>query len=159
METACEIVAPLGLAVSFHPHVGTYVETGDEIEQLLEAVEGLPVGLCLDTGHIAYAGDDPVAAFLRYAPRVNLCHLKDIRSRTLRRCLQERWDLVETTRAGVFVPLGDGDVDFAAIVAVLRTIDYDGWLVVEQDRILTDGDNPLADARTSFTFLTELLRK
>jgi len=158
VETVCEVCVPLGLKVSFHPHVGTYVETSGEIDQFLDAVKGLPVGLCLDTGHLAYAGDEPVKAFKTYAPHINLCHLKDVKREILQRCLQRRLDLTETTRAGVFVPLGQGDVDFGALLTALYKLNYNGWLVVEQDRILTQPDDTLADARVSYSFLATLLK-
>lgn len=157
METICEISAPLGLRVCYHPHVGTYVETDEEIDSFAEAVHGLPVGLCLDTGHLAYGGADPVEMFRTYASQVNFCHLKDYSQTVLKRCLAQRLDFTETTRAGVFVPLGRGDVDYTCIFDILRGVDYDGWLIVEQDRILTDADNPLEDARTSREFLRKLL--
>lgn len=157
MQVICEISAPLGLRVCFHPHVGTYVETAEEIEQFTEAVAGLPVGLCLDTGHLAYAGVDPVRAFRDYAGQVNFCHLKDFRQDVLQRCLAQRLDFTETVRAGVFVALGEGNVDYAQIFALLQAVDYDGWLIVEQDRILTEADDPLADARTSRAFLGRML--
>lgn len=157
MEAICEISAPLNLRVCFHPHVGTYVETGEEIAEFVRAVEGLPVGLCLDTGHLAYAGVDPVACFATYARQVNFCHLKDMSQKVLAQCLAQKLDFTETTRAGVFVPLGQGDVDYARIFDTLRAADYDGWLIVEQDRILTDRDDPLADARVSRAFLRRML--
>lgn len=159
MERVCEISAPLGLRVCYHQHVGTYVETEEEIAAFMEAVDGLPVGLCLDTGHLAYAGCDPVAIFRTYASKITYCHLKDFSHAVLERCLTGRLNFSETTRAGVFVPLGRGDVDYASIFAVLNQVGYAGWLIAEQDRLIAEADNPLEDAKISRAFLREMLRQ
>lgn len=142
------------LQVAFHPHVGTYVETRDEIARLMDAVEGLPVGLCPDTGHLAYGGSDPVEVFRTYAERVRHVHLKD-----LRRARLQGLGFHEAVAAGVFVPLGQGDVDNSAILEALRDAGYTGWIIVEQDRLLTPESDPLGDARASRAWLHEWTRR
>lgn len=159
MKRICDISAPLGLRVCYHHHVGTYVETDEEIAAFVEAVHGLPVGLCLDTGHLAYAGADPIATVRTHASLINFCHLKDFDQVVLNECLRKGLDFTQTVKAGVFVPLGQGDLDYPTILGALRSAGYDGWLIVEQDRLVTSGDNPMADARTSLDFLKGLLEK
>ena len=126
-----------GLCPVLHPHAGTYVEFADEIEPLLELAH-----LCLDTGHLAYAGIDPAAACRAWRPRY--VHLKDLDAS------RAGPDFGASVRAGAFVALGAGDVDLAA---VLRALDgYDGYAVVEQDRPAGSGD-PVADLRASRRYL------
>ena len=127
-----EIARDHGLRPVLHPHAGTHVETPDEIEPLLELCE-----LCLDTGHCAYTGADPVALYRRWAERVPYLHLKDVDP------ARRDGDFWGSVRAGVFRPLGQGVVDFAALLAALDEHGFDGWAVVEQDR--TPGGDPVAD--------------
>lgn len=157
MKQICAISAPLGLQVCYHQHVGTYVETDEEIAALVEAIEGLPVGLCLDTGHLAYAGADPVTVFRTYADQISFCHLKDFSRSVLERCMADGLTFNETVRTGVFVPLGQGDVDYASIFNDLRRAEYSGWLIVEQDRFVAGETDTLGSARLSREFLRTML--
>jgi inosose dehydratase len=136
-----------GLTPVFHPHAGSFVEFVDEIEALLAA---LPIGLCLDTGHCAYAGIDPVELYERFADRVSYLHLKDVD----RRVVAERLDFWEAVGAGVFCPLGTGSVDFPALARTLQRHGFDGWATVEQDRAAGDGD-ALSDVIASRRFVEE----
>jgi inosose dehydratase len=129
------IASDAGLEFALHPHAGTYVEFGDEI-----AWAAQHAALCLDTGHLAYAGLDPAAEIARYAGRLPLLHLKDVDPAVLSRGL----DFWSAVAAGVFCPLGTGAVDLDAVVAVAPA----GWATVEQDRRGADGD-PVADLRAS----------
>jgi inosose dehydratase len=127
-----EIARDHGLRPVLHPHAGTHIETPDEIEPLLELCE-----LCLDTGHCAYAGADPVALYRRWAERIPYLHLKDVDP------ARRNGDFWGSVRAGVFRPLGEGVVDFEALLAALDEHGFDGWAVVEQDRV--PGGDPVAD--------------
>jgi inosose dehydratase len=138
LELLDRIAAGAGLVFALHPHAGSYVEFGDEIEW---AAQHAP--LCLDTGHLAYAGLDPAAAIDRYADRVALLHLKDVDAAVLARG-DDFWNAVA---AGVFRPLGAGIVDLDAVVAAVDRTDV-RWATVEQDRRGADGD-PVADLRAS----------
>jgi inosose dehydratase len=115
-----------------HPHAGTHVERADDVEPLLELCE-----LCLDTGHCAYAGDDPAALYRRWAERIPYLHLKDIDP------ARRDGDFWASVRAGVFRPLGEGAVDLPGLLAALAEHGFDGWAVVEQDRV--PGGDPVAD--------------
>jgi inosose dehydratase len=139
-----------GLVPVVHPHAGSFLEFGDEIEALLDAVD---VGLCLDTGHAAYAGVDPVALYRRYADRIPYLHLKDVDPAVRARAVEEL-DFWQAVSAGVFCPLGSGMVDFPALAAALREHGFDGWATVEQDR--DPGGDPVSDLVTSRTFLERL---
>jgi inosose dehydratase len=119
-----------GYEPTFHPETGTYVEAPWEIDRVLE---GSDVGLCLETGHIFVAGGDPLAVLKQWAGRVNHVHLKD--------AVRDRMDGViadnEPTPAiwsrEVFCALGEGDVDIDGVLAELERMNFEGWLVVEQD--------------------------
>lgn len=149
---AAERVRARGFEPTFHHHASTYVESPAEIEELLERTD---IGLCLDTGHLVLGGGDPLAALSTWAERINHVHVKDCRLAVLERCIQERASMREVWRAGVFCPLGAGDVDIHAILS--RLAGRSGWLVVEQD-VLADGTVDLADAARQQAANRELLR-
>lgn len=122
-----------GLVASFHPHLTTMVESPEDIERALSASR---IGFCPDTGHLQAGGGDPVQLIRDYRDRIPYVHLKDIDAQ------------------GGFVPLGDGVLDVAGVVAVLRETGYDGWITVE-----TDGwpGDPAEGARRSIATLRGLL--
>jgi inosose dehydratase len=128
-----------GFPVSFHYHGGTYVETPREIERLVERLDANLLGLCLDTGHSAFGGGDPVDLLDRHGDLVNHVHLKDVDRAVMARIRSEGLGMEEAWRSGVFCRLGAGSVDIAGVVARLRAAGYQGWLVVEQDRYRPPG--------------------
>lgn len=115
-----------------HPHAGGYVEFADEIERLVADTD---LDLCLDTGHLAYAGIDPAAAIRRHGDRLGHVHLKDIRPEVHARVAAEGLTFWEAIEAGIFCPLGEGVVDVAEVVAALEAVDYIGYATIEQDRV------------------------
>ena len=149
LNLAAEELAAIGVRSTYHPHAGTLVETRYEFERLLAAVDESLIGFCPDTGHIAFAGDDPVAAFVDYADRITHVHIKDVDGPLLERSKAEGLDFMEMTRRGVFAALGKGTVDLARVVGALNESKYQGWIVVEQDA----APNPLQDSIASREFL------
>jgi inosose dehydratase len=146
--------AARGLRVALHPHHGTVVERPEDVERLLE-VSG--VGLCLDTGHVMVGGGDPVALARAAGSRVVHVHLKDVDAALAERVSADDLGYHEAVRAGLYRPLGDGDVD---VRAVLRTVEESGetvWYVLEHDGVLDrepePGSGPIQDARRSLAFL------
>jgi inosose dehydratase len=142
-----------GLEPAFHPHVGSYVEFEDEIEALLEALDGDLITLCLDTGHGAYAGVDPIELYRRYTERVSYLHLKDVNDAVRSRVVDEGLDFWTAINAGIFCPLGAGTVDFEALARELRRRDFQGPATVEQDRDPGDPSPPVEDLIRSREFL------
>jgi inosose dehydratase len=142
-----------GLVPCFHPHAGTYVEFEDEIERLIAGTDPELVSLCIDTGHCAYAGIDPVALFRRHSERVAYFHLKDLQPDRLH---AKPMSFEEAVADGVFCPLGEGVVDFGALRAVLVETDFDGWAAVEQDRLPTDASSPAEHAAASLRHLRDV---
>jgi inosose dehydratase len=122
-----------GLRTVFHHHIGTWVETPDETAKLLSLTDPEVLGLCFDTGHYRFAGGDPVAGLHRHADRVWHVHFKDHDPRVAAQGRRNAWDGIQSVAHGVFCELGQGDVDFPAVIRKLNEIGYAGWIVVEQD--------------------------
>jgi inosose dehydratase len=139
-----------GLIPVFHPHAGTHVEFEDEIDRLAADTE---VPLCIDTGHCAYAGIDPVSLYSRHAGRVAYFHLKDVDPDRLADALARELSFEQAVGERVFCPLGEGVVDFAALAGALRRDDFHGWATVEQDRLPTDSTAPAEHAAASLAHL------
>jgi inosose dehydratase len=142
-----------GLVPCLHPHAGTAVEFEDEVERVAADTDPALVRLCIDTGHCAYAGIDPVALYRRHAARVVYFHLKDVDRARLRGALARALSFEQAVAARVFCPLGDGVVDFAGLRSALEEHDYDGWATVEQDRLPTDSGTPAEHAAASLAHL------
>jgi inosose dehydratase len=151
------LAAAHGVQAVLHPHVGTMVENGSEVQRVLD---GSSIALCLDTGHLLIGGTDP-AELTRQAPhRIAHTHVKDVDLGLARQVQSGRRTYTEAVRNGMYRPVGRGDVDFAAIVGHLRDDGYTGWYVLEQDTILTEeprGDGPVADVRASVRELRDIL--
>ena len=149
------LAAERGIEVALHPHAGTLVETADQITRALGQLE---VGWCLDTGHLLIGGYDPVEFARVNAERVVHVHLKDVDAELAGRVRDGSLSLLDATRAGLFRPLGEGDVDVKAVLEELRSVDYSGWLVLEQDTALTGdeptvGGGPMQDVKRSIAFV------
>ncbi len=156
LRAAEAAASEFGLRCVFHHHAGTYIETPGECARLLD-LTGL--GLCLDTGHYAYGGGDPVDAVRSFGRRVEYLHFKDVHPERLAETRARRLGFLDGVRHGVFCPLGQGVVRFPALLDALRAIDFDGWAVVEQD---VDATNPSApppaeSARASREYLRSAL--
>lgn len=148
-----EAVGALGVRAVVHPHVGTYVETLDEVRRLADALDPAAAGFCLDTGHAAYGGADPRALLDELGPRVEYVHLKDVDGDVLARVVGDERSFRDALRAVVFCPLGAGTVDVRGILGDLAARAYDGVLVVEQD---TSWD-PHGSARANRAFVEEVV--
>jgi inosose dehydratase len=152
---ARRVAEETGLRTVFHHHCATFVETGDEIDRLMQRTDPGHLGLCLDTGHIAFGGGDPLAVARRWMERIWHVHLKDCDAAIRERAAAEQWDYQQSVRAGVFCELGRGAVNFTAVLDALRAAGYDGWLVVEQD-VLPSMGSPLASAARNREYLRGL---
>ncbi len=149
-----------GLRTVFHHHCAGYVETPDEIARLMETTDPQLLGLVLDTGHFTYGsgGDDPAllaAALDRFGRRIWYIHLKDCHRAVAAQARRDGGDYFQAVRDGVFCELGQGCVDFPAVVKWLEQHDYDGWAVVEQD-VLPGMGTPCQSARRNRRYLLSL---
>ncbi|WP_415853391.1 sugar phosphate isomerase/epimerase family protein [Sinomonas sp. G460-2] len=134
LDRVTDIAEGFGLSASYHPHLTTIVEGPDELERLMPLTR---IGFCPDTAHLAAGGADPAAMIRKYPERLRHVHLKDFRKDPF-----------------AFLPLGQGELDFADIIEALKDSGYDSWLMVELDEY--DGD-PRTAAEISRKYLRELL--
>ncbi|MDL4774292.1 TIM barrel protein [Actinomadura xylanilytica] len=150
--------AELGVQATLHPHVGTVVERREEVHRVLD---GAAIPLCLDTGHLLIGGTDPVELAARAPDRIAHVHLKDVDAELADGVRCGRSTYTDAVRAGIYRPLGAGDVDVAALLSSLEGVGYDGWYVLEQDVVLADepapGTGPCDDVRASLGFLAGVL--
>jgi inosose dehydratase len=158
LDRVAGIAAAHGLGLALHPHVGTAIERRDEVMRLLDRSG---VALCVDTGHLLIGGTDPLALVREVPERVGHVHLKDVDRAAARRVETGELGYTAAVRAGMYRPLGAGDVPVAAVVEALEGAGYRGWYVLEQDVALpsapADGGGPVLDVRASLAFLGGLL--
>ncbi len=146
-----------GLHATLHPHVGTMVESGEETRRVLD---GSAIALCLDTGHLLIGGGDPVAIAESHPDRIGHVHLKDVRLDLADEVRAGRMTYAAAVRAGMYVPLGRGDVRIERIVHALEAARYAGWYVLEQDTMLPEegGERgPIADVAASVNHLMRIV--
>jgi inosose dehydratase len=126
--------AEKGMTLTYHHHMGTGVQTGAEIDRLMDMTDPSRLSLLYDTGHLAFSGEDYAAVLERYASRVRHVHLKDVRSDVLARVKPERMSFLQAVKAGVFTVPGDGGVSFEPVFRSLKRHGYRGWYVVEAEQ-------------------------
>jgi inosose dehydratase len=128
-----ERFAEFGVRMAFHHHMGTIVETDEEIDRLM-AVTGEAFGLLYDTGHCSFAGGDPKALLQRHVKKVVHVHCKDVRPDVLRRARAEDMSFISAVMDGIFTVPGDGAQDYPTLLKILSDNGYAGWLVVEAEQ-------------------------
>jgi len=144
-----------GMVPVYHHHLGTVVQSGDEIERLL-SLAGDELKLLLDTGHAAAAGADPGVVATRHAGRIRHLHFKNVRFHVLREAAEKDWSFLEAVRAGVFTVPGDpeGGVDFMSVLRAAADVGYRGWLVIEAEQ-----DPAVRDPKTYQSMGLDTLRR
>ncbi len=147
----------LGLRLALHPHWGMAVEDQSDVDRVIERSD---VGFCLDTGHLALAGVDMAGLVERAAGRIHHVHLKDLDLEVARRVRRGDIRFRQAVIDGMFLPLGMGGADIAAVVRSLEATGFSGWYVLEQDTALErdprPGTGPVEAARQSMEFLRAL---
>ncbi|HVC89876.1 MAG TPA: TIM barrel protein [Acidobacteriaceae bacterium] len=150
------VMKGMGLRSVFHHHAGTYIETPDEVAQLLSLTDPSLLGICLDTGHYLYGGGDPVQFAREHAARIWHLHLKDVHLNVLNEVRRSKIPYLDAIRQGVFCELGKGDVDLVGVIRELEKANFDGWAVFEQDIDTTlPSADPLKSAVGSRNYLHE----
>ena len=127
------LTADAGMLLSYHHHMGTVVQSADDIDRLMEMTSD-EVHLLLDTGHLVYAGADPAAIARAYGRRIAHIHCKDVRPGILKHSLNRDSSFLQAVLDGVFTAPGDGCVDYASVLAAVADAEYEGWLVVEAEQ-------------------------
>ena len=123
-----------GMTLTCHHHMGTGVQTAEEIDAFMSAVDPEKVFLLFDSGHLTFAGIDPLPVLKKYIGRIRHIHLKDVRLSVRDRARREGWSFLTAVREGVFTVPGDGDVDFGPMFDVIGEAGYEGWVVVEAEQ-------------------------
>jgi inosose dehydratase/3D-(3,5/4)-trihydroxycyclohexane-1,2-dione acylhydrolase (decyclizing) len=151
LTTLADMAAREGIAIAYHHHMGTVVQSEDDIDRLM-TLTGPAMKLLLDTGHATFAGADPVALARRWRERIAHVHCKDVRPATMRQAQGADWSFLDAVVAGVFTVPGDGAVDFVAVLQALHG--YEGWLVVEAEQD-PEKANPLRYATMGYAHLSQ----
>ena len=151
------VLSETGLRTVFHHHGAGYVETPDEIAALLHRTDPAKLGLVFDTGHYTYGsgGADVLEALERFRERVWYIHLKDCHPDLAAQARAAGWDYFTALRHGIFCELGQGSVDFPAVLRCLAEWDYQGYLLVEQD-VLPGMGAPAESARRNRQYLASI---
>jgi inosose dehydratase len=145
-----------GIVPVLHQHAGCYIEFEGEFEQVLSELDPEQIGICIDTGHMAYAGIDAVKFYERHHERVKYFHLKDIDPTVHRRVLQTGIPFLEAVSQHIFCPLGKGVTDWQALRKALSQHSYGGYATIEQDVDAGNPSDPLSDACSSLHHLRSI---
>jgi len=145
-----------GLTVGIHAHAAGFIDFEPELERLLDEVDESLLKICFDTGHHSYAGFDPVAFMRRHIGRISYMHLKDIDPVVKADAIAGGVGFYDACGQGIFCNLGRGDVDFPAVLKILRDGGFKGWCTVEQDCDPTLSVDPLSDARANRAYLRSI---
>ena len=152
------VASEQGLVQAVHPHVDSLIETGDEIQRVCDSS---PARWVLETGHMAIGGCDPLRFAREFASKVAVVHLKDVRLPIVHQLNIGELSLMAAVQAGLFPPLGQGDVAIAEVIRMLEGSGYDGWYVIEQDVAISgtepvSGCGPIRDVETSVAYIRSI---
>jgi len=156
LEELGKIANDNGMRLCYHPHMGTGVMIQSDVDRLMENTKPELVHLLLDTGHLAFAGADPLAVTRTYGSRIKHIHLKDVRADVVARVREENLSFKDAIEAGVFTVPGDGSIDFVPIFEALAAARFEGWLVIEAEQNPAKA-NPLTYANMARQYLRQTL--
>ena len=134
LERLGELAAETGQKIVYHHNMGTGVQSAAEIDRLMENTDPEKVSLLLDTGHLTFAGEDPLEVANKHFDRIAHVHLKDIRPEVLEEVKTKKMSFLDGVKAGVFTVPGDGFVEIEPVVKRFTDSDYKGWFVVEAEQ-------------------------
>ena len=153
IDRIADMALARGVTPVIHQHAGCFIEFEDELDELLHSLDSEKVGICIDTGHMVYAGIDPILYYRANATRVKYFHFKDIDPAVHARALQHSIPFLEAVKQNVFCPMGKGVVEWASLASVLKDTNYHGSANVEQDIDPEVSLSPLVDAKASRSYL------
>lgn len=134
MNRLGDIANSMGIKLVYHHHMGTVVQTAEEIDRMMDMTDPDKFALLYDTGHLAYCGQDYLAVLKKYAKRIAHIHLKDVRPEVVEKVKKEKLSFLQGVRAGAFTVPGDGCIDFAPVFDELDKSGYEGWMIVEAEQ-------------------------
>lgn len=151
-----ELANEKGMKLCYHHHMGTGVQTTEEVDRLMASTDPDKVYLLLDVGHFKFSGEDPAYFVDKYLDRIGHVHLKDVRMDVVEKVKKEGISFLDAILQGAFTVPGDGATDFKAILQPVIDSDYEGWFLVEaeQDPAVA---NPLEYAMIARAYLKEQL--
>lgn len=129
-----EIANEKGMKLTVHHHMGTGVQTAEEVDKLMEITDPNLVHLLYDCGHLAFSGDDYIEVLRKHVDRVAHVHLKDVRYEVIEDVKNNKYDFLTAVKNGSFTVPGDGTLDFESIFSILEDANYEGWMVVEAEQ-------------------------
>lgn len=144
-----------GMRLCYHHHMGTGVQTREEVDRLMADTDPAHVHLLFDTGHLYWSGDDPLELARAHADRIVHVHLKDIRRSVMEDCDARGLPFLDSVKEGIFTVPGDGDIDFEPIFRALADAGFEGWLVVEAEQDAAKA-HPLTYALKARQYLREV---
>lgn len=129
-----EIALEYGISLVYHHHMGTVVQTPEEIDRLMEGTDPKLFSLLYDTGHLAYMGADYLGVLKKHVNRIKHVHLKDVRPEVVAKVKGNHLSFLQGVRMGTFTVPGDGSIDFKPVFDILDKAGYEGWLLVEAEQ-------------------------
>jgi inosose dehydratase len=157
LTALAEKFADFGVRMAFHHHMGTIVETDEEVGLMMNHT-GEAVGLLYDTGHSSFSGGDPIALLKKHIKRVVHVHCKDVRKPILEKARAEDMSFMGAVKEGIFTVPGDGSIDYPTILGMLAQNNYSGWLVVEAEQDPKKA-HPLTYATMGFNNLSRMAQE
>lgn len=154
LNQVAEITLAQGVKSCFHNHVGSVIETREEIDRLFALVNRDTVFMGPDTGHLAWAGADVIQFCRDYAASIKTIHVKDVNAAVMRAGVAAEWDYATFSAKGIWTELGQGCVDFPTVFQILQDAGFGGWIIVETD--VTQLETPLKSAVVSREYLKRL---
>lgn len=134
LEKLGDLAAEKGMKVVYHHHMGTGVQTIAEIDRLMTHTDPQKVYLLLDTGHLTFAGEEPLTVLEKYAERIKHVHLKDVRPEVVKEVKTKKMSFLQAVKAGAFTVPGDGCIDYVPLFELLSQKNYQGWFIVEAEQ-------------------------
>lgn len=134
LEALGELAHEKNMEIVYHHHMGTGVQTTEEIDRLMENIDPDKVKLLFDTGHLVFSGEDPIEIFNKYKSRIKHIHFKDIRREVAKEVKEKKDSFLNAVKKGTFTVPGDGMIDFKPIMKAIQESGYEGWIVVEAEQ-------------------------
>ena len=155
LNMAGDICNNYGIRLAYHHHMGTCIQNDEEIKKLLQSTDPSCVNLCVDTGHLYYAGIDPMKFIENNMKRIEHVHFKDVRKEEFKKYDSSSDSFLNTVLSGIFTVPGDGCIDFSSIVKILQQNHYKGWIIVEAEQDPEKAD-PLHYAISARNYLNSI---
>ncbi|PPA69218.1 myo-inosose-2 dehydratase [Jeotgalibacillus proteolyticus] len=134
LEILGELAKEKTMTLVYHHHMGTCIQTTEEIDRLMQETDPEKVSLLYDTGHLVFSGEDPLYILDKYFDRIRHVHFKDIRKEVIEKIKSEKDSFLIGVKKGAFTVPGDGEIDFKPIMTYLKENKYKGWIVVEAEQ-------------------------